>query len=111
MFIVSQAQITQLDSLYLDRLVREIKAHVADFFPEEYPRLAADTVNTILRTGVLRAHTYGLCTDRNSTVFVDFMMTFGDDFPEKQPWAIRILEDPDSTEDQKIDALLVAIDD
>ena len=111
MFIVSQAQIAQLDNLYLDRLIREIKTHVQAFFPQEYDQLNSAESDSLWPEAIQKANSFGLQTDRNITIFVDFLMTYGRTFPENHGWGKRILTDDSLLEDQKIEALLAALDD
>lgn len=110
MFLIYNHQIAQLDVHFRNQLVGQISEHLREHFPDDYARLGDGGRDTFIRDGIRAGQAHGLTTDRNLTLFVDFRLTFGPDFPAGEDWATAILDDEDLTEDEKMDRLLAAFD-
>lgn len=99
-----------MDSHYLDQFIGQVSEHIQVHFPEDCGQMSDDRREVLIRDGIRAGQTYGLTTDRNLTLFIDFRLTFGVDFPAHQGWATAILNDGDLTEDEKTERLLAGLE-
>lgn len=74
-----------------DRMV----VHLDKFFPKHVEALGEDGVRKLVRTGIERAASYEITSERGVCKYIDLMVSFGEKFDKdrKLPWAGEILND------------------
>ncbi|CCH03213.1 hypothetical protein FAES_5214 [Fibrella aestuarina BUZ 2] len=111
MLTIRTHQIERLDAHFQERLIERIRQHVAMHLPDDYAQqLATDPHSTSIRQSLDAARRYGLTTDANLTIFTDFRLVYGPDFPLNSEWAIEILTDGSLHEDEKTEQLRNQLD-
>lgn len=110
MLTIYREQLNHLNKLQEKRLLVSITAHIEHYFPAEWAQLKGDNRAGIINDAIEQGRSFGLSTDRNLTIYTDFVVSFGSGFPANQPWAKAILDEPGRTEDQKVDDLLDELD-
>lgn len=111
MLTIRTQQIERLDAHFQNKLIEAIRQHVAMHLPDEYAhQLATDQHSTTIRQSLDVARRYGLTTDANLTIFTDFWLVYGSDFPLNSEWAMAILTDDSLREDEKTEQLRSHLD-
>lgn len=82
---------------------RRAMVHLRRFFPSVCASLADPELLDITRRGIERAASYGVVGERDVTLYLNLMMTLGQDF-DRDPglaWARAILVDPELPEPER----------
>jgi len=94
----------QMKALEKEQLEVQIRAHLAECFPQHCEALGPAGTREAVRYGIERARTYGFEAESDLCQYIDLMFLFGQDFEEapELAWAGEILKDrsPESPGDR-----------
>lgn len=106
--LVRRQQIDSLNQAELrkfeDRAYQSLQRH----WPDDVAARGEPAARESIRTGIERAKTYGIETERDVLSYINLMYLYGDGFDQdpRVPWAGRILRDPKLAPGAKIDRLV-----
>jgi hypothetical protein len=107
MLVIRDEQLNVFRQCATQELELRLVDHVTRFFNIQAQALGVDITRRLVRVAIRQTHRYALTRERDVYAFVDFMFTLSFDFDRNPsiPWAHRILADPRTPPERKINRL------
>lgn len=95
LWTIRKEQFEALGNVSKEHFVKQVTAHVQQFFPERYELLGEVQVLQMIRFGIQKAAAYGITAEADVCRYIDLLFVFGAQF-DRDPqyeWAREILND------------------
>ncbi|HLJ25856.1 MAG TPA: DUF4123 domain-containing protein [Candidatus Angelobacter sp.] len=95
LWAIRAEQMAAFSDLSKEHFAKKVVAHLQEFFPEHCELLGEGCVRRFVHDGIQAAYEYGITTEPEVCVFVDFLFAFGSEFEQDAQfeWAKTILKD------------------
>ena len=111
MFLISTEQMAVFGRQQRERFEDRVFLILAECWKEKVASRGTASVRDLIRTGIERASSYGLRSEREAFTYVNLMLLLGDDFDRdgENDSVAEILADSSIEHDDKIDMILQEI--
>lgn len=90
----SMQQMKVLEIASLERFISEMVPHLHRTFAEECGSMPELLLRDLILRGITHAEAYGIVTSRDVCLYLGLMITYGERFEQRLPWASELLRDP-----------------
>jgi hypothetical protein len=107
MFVIRKEMMEVFEAHMREQFIQKTLAQLQQVFPEAAQRKGPPALRALIESGMEKAATYQILSEREVMLFIDLMMELGPDFLQqpKYKWIETTLQKPDFDERQKIDTV------
>ena len=105
MLTIRKEQLRELEQCVLDEFRKRMLKQLREGFQECTSQMSDEDLNLFVKSGIKKAQSYGILEVGDIEYFLEFLVTEGEDFEEKDPKTKEILSNPQFDGEEKLEEL------